>query len=207
MNVLLKDDWDFGDERPLYGLFKQYFNFLDLGRKGTEKRAEIYAYNGGLFKPDAILDALEIGNILLDKYTRKLANYDFESQVDVNLKLSAISKFQTFFSSQYKLEKLSRKLKNWYELEFGEFIKELNKSIKANNKLREKAAKTTDFSPVLVDLLTKKEEFEWMEFFEDNKKKAQELQSQIAATEKEIDQMVYEMYGLTEEEIAIVEKG
>jgi type I restriction-modification system DNA methylase subunit len=80
-----KDDWDFGDERPLYGLFKQYFNFLDVGRKGTEKRAEIYAYNGGLFKPDAILDNLEINSELLYKYTLKLANYDFESQVDVNI--------------------------------------------------------------------------------------------------------------------------
>ena len=80
-----KDDWNFGDERPLYGLFKQYFNFLDLGRKGTEKRAEIYAYNGGLFKPDSILDALEIDNDLLYKYALKLSNYDFESQVDVNI--------------------------------------------------------------------------------------------------------------------------
>ena len=80
-----KDDWDFGDERPLYNLFKQYFNFLDLGRKGTEKRAEIYAYNGGLFKPDSILDALEIDNELLHKYALKLSNYDFESQVDVNI--------------------------------------------------------------------------------------------------------------------------
>ncbi len=80
-----KDDCDFGDVRPLYDLFKQYFNFLDLGRKGTEKRAEIYAYNGGLFKPDAILDALEIDNDLLYKYTLKLSKYDFESQVDVNI--------------------------------------------------------------------------------------------------------------------------
>ena len=80
-----KDDWDFGDERPLYNLFKQYFNFLDIGRRGTEKRAEIYAYNGGLFKPDTILDALEIDNDLLYKYTTKLSNYDFESQVDVNI--------------------------------------------------------------------------------------------------------------------------
>lgn len=80
-----KDDWDFGDERDLYNLFKQYFNYLDIGRKGTEKRAEIYAYNGGLFKPDAILDALEIDNDLLYKYTLKLSNYDFESQVDVNI--------------------------------------------------------------------------------------------------------------------------
>ncbi|TXE07827.1 N-6 DNA methylase [Gelidibacter salicanalis] len=80
-----KDDWDFGDERPLYDLFKQYFHFLDTGRKGTQSRAEIYAYNGGLFKPDAILDALEIDSELLYKYTSKLSNYDFESQIDVNI--------------------------------------------------------------------------------------------------------------------------
>ena len=36
-----KNDWDFGDERPLYDLFKQYFHFLDTGRKGTQSRAEI----------------------------------------------------------------------------------------------------------------------------------------------------------------------
>lgn len=80
-----KDDWDFGDERPLYDLFKQYFKFLDTGRKGTASRAEIYAYNGGLFKPDAVLDALEIDNDLLYKYALKLSNYDFESQIDVNI--------------------------------------------------------------------------------------------------------------------------
>jgi hypothetical protein len=44
-----------------------------------------------------------------------------------------------------------------------------------------------------------------MELFEPKKKEAQELQAQITATEKEIDQMVYELYGLTEEEILIVE--
>lgn len=66
------------------------------------------------------------------------------------------TKFQFFFSSQYKLEKLPRKLENWYELKFGEFIKELNKSIKANNKLLEKAAKEAGFQAVLVDILTKK---------------------------------------------------
>lgn len=39
---------------PLYTRFKLYFNYLDQGRKGTDTKAEIYAYNGGLFKPDAI---------------------------------------------------------------------------------------------------------------------------------------------------------
>jgi len=78
-------DVDFGDDRPLYAMFKQYFKFLDTGRKGTTARAEIYAYNGGLFKEDTVLDSLEIDNELLYSHTKKLAAYDFESQVDVNI--------------------------------------------------------------------------------------------------------------------------
>ena len=48
---------------------------------------------------------------------------------------------------------------------------------------------------------------EWMDAFETKKKEAQGLQSQINQIEKEIDQMVYELYGLTEEEINIVENS
>ena len=44
-----------------------------------------------------------------------------------------------------------------------------------------------------------------MELFEENKKKAVELQREIERTDKEIDAMVYELSGLTEEEIKIVE--
>jgi len=110
-----KDDWDFGDERPLYGLFKQYFNFLDVGRRGSEKRAEIYAYNGGLFKPDAILDSLDIDDDLLYKYTLKLANYDFESQVDVNI-LGHI-----FENSLNEIESVNA------EIEGGDFDKQKSK--------------------------------------------------------------------------------
>ncbi len=33
------------------------------------------------------------------------------------------------------------------------------------------------------------------------------IQHQIEATDKQIDQLVYELYDLTEEEIAIVEEG
>lgn len=57
----------------------------------------------------------------------------------------------------------------------------------------------------VIPALTKKDEFEWMELFEENKKKAQELQMEIGKTEKEIDEMVYALYGLSEEEIRIVE--
>ena len=74
-----------GDERPLYDLFKQYFHFLDTGRKGTGSRAEIFAYNGGLFKLDPVLDSLIIDSNLLNTHIDTLQTYDFESQVDVNI--------------------------------------------------------------------------------------------------------------------------
>ena len=112
-----KADIDFGDERPLYNLFKQYFHFLDEGRKGTTSRAEIYAYNGGLFKPDAILDSLEIDDELLFKHTYKLAKYDFSSQVDVNI-LGHI-----FENSLNEIESVNA------EIEGGEFDKQKSKRI------------------------------------------------------------------------------
>ena len=73
------------EEVPLYKRYIKYFNYLDTGRKGTDKVSEIFAYNGGLFKPDPILDSLQIDDELLYKHTNTLANYDFESQVDVNI--------------------------------------------------------------------------------------------------------------------------
>ncbi len=108
------------------------------------------------------------------------------------------NKFQYYLNSQFSLQKLSKKLQNWHELEFGDFIKELNKAIKANNKLRFKDGLEE------VPILSKKDEFEWLDLFEENKQKAQTLQTQINQTDKEIDQLVYELYGLTEEEIQIV---
>ena len=58
-----------------------------------------------------------------------------------------------------------------------------------------------------VPLLTNKDEFEWLDLFEENKQKAQELQIQINQTDKEIDTMIYKLYGLTEDEIKIVENS
>ena len=48
---------------------------------------------------------------------------------------------------------------------------------------------------------------EWMEYFNEQKAKALELKAEIDKTDKEIDQMVYELYGLTDEEIKIVEES
>lgn len=110
-----KADVDFGDDRPLYDMFKQYFKFLDTGRQGTSNRAEIYAYNGGLFKEDVVLDQLEIDNDLLYNHAKTLAAYDFESQVDVNI-LGHI-----FENSLNEIESVNA------EIEGGDFDKQKSK--------------------------------------------------------------------------------
>ena len=46
-----------------------------------------------------------------------------------------------------------------------------------------------------------------MEVFETKKEEAQALKSEIDKTDREIDQMVYDLYDLTEEEIQIVENS
>ncbi len=73
-------------EEPLYNLFKDYFSYLDKGKKVTNW-GEITAYNGGLFRPDEILDSLDfkISDELLKIHAARLSSYDFESEVDVNI--------------------------------------------------------------------------------------------------------------------------
>ena len=81
----------------------------------------------------------------------------------------------------FALEKISTKLETFYNLDFDGFMKELKQK------------------------LTPKTKLEWLEVFEDTKKSLQEIQTQITATDKEINALVYKLYGLTEEEIKIVE--
>ena len=81
----------------------------------------------------------------------------------------------------FALEKISTKLETFYNLDFDGFMKELKQKVIPKTKL------------------------EWLEVFEDTKKSLQEIQTQIAATDKEINALVYQLYGLTDEEIAVVE--
>jgi hypothetical protein len=48
---------------------------------------------------------------------------------------------------------------------------------------------------------------EWLQYFNEQKQKAQTMKAEIDKTDREIERMVYELFGLTEEEIGIVEGG
>ena len=85
--VQIIDQWEslkeMDEYRPFYDRVKKYFGYMNTGYQG--KKYEIFAYNGGLFKPDEVLDNIKISDDLLVAHTRKLSEYDFESDVDVNI--------------------------------------------------------------------------------------------------------------------------
>ena len=87
MIMQILDEWkqlkELDMDVPLYERIKKHFGYLDTGHKSS--KYEVFAYNGGLFKPDEVLDNLTISDDILAEHTRKLSAYDFESDVDVNI--------------------------------------------------------------------------------------------------------------------------
>ena len=78
-------DLAFGESRSLYSIFKQYFSVLNIGRPAKGEHESIFAYNGGLFSEDEVLDKIEVDDNILLKHTKNLSRYDFESDVSVNI--------------------------------------------------------------------------------------------------------------------------
>ena len=98
---------------------------------------------------------------------------------------SLTSQFQRTIQRKFNLVDLPGKLQNWYLLTYAEFITEL-----AKKKVK----------------LSLTEEAEWEAYFLQEAKQALALKSEISKTDQEIDRMVYVLYGLTDEEIKIVEE-
>lgn len=96
------------------------------------------------------------------------------------------TKFINRITSNLEIAKISKKLDTFYNFDFKSFLAELNKQ-----KVK----------------LTLVQQDKWEEYFAAYKTEINQLQFEIDATDKEIDQMVYKLYGLTEEEIGIVERN
>ncbi len=99
---------------------------------------------------------------------------------------AAAQKFLRYLESRFHPKKLSKKLTAFYDLEFDEFLAEL-----AKQKVK----------------LSKKDEFDLMELFEEQRETIGGLQTSLDKTDREIDRLVYQLYGLTEEEIRCVESS
>ncbi len=65
----------------LYDIYKFYFDAISSGND----RLDIQKYNGGLFAKDELLDSLIIDDEQIDLKAQKLSDYDFMSDIGVNI--------------------------------------------------------------------------------------------------------------------------
>ncbi|MCT7485604.1 N-6 DNA methylase [Aliarcobacter cryaerophilus] len=127
-----------------------------------------------------------------------IVNFEFNQEpfiqkADLMLQLNKrLQELKQNFINELNLEKVPTKIQKFEELDFDYFVKEYAKAkkLKFADKLEERNFKN-----------------EWQRLFENDKKEVLEIQNQINITDKEIDQMVYKLYNLTEDEIKIVENN
>ena len=143
---------------------------------GSEYSGGYYVFKTNYLKPFPLPEIPDNAEMFIEKADKMLF---------LNKNLQELSKkFQRLLTRKFELEKLTTKLQDWYLLKFSEFVKELKKS-----KIK----------------LSLKEEMEWEEIFLDKKEEAEKVKNEIEMTDKEIDRMVYKLYGLSEKEIEIIE--
>ena len=130
-----------------------------------------------------------IDEIPIKEIDIELQNQLFDDKVncmfELNKKICNLSqKFISYISDKYNLLKITGKIQEFYLYDFNELLKELKKQ---------------------KIVLQGMEEYSLKEIFDNEKKSILEIKENIEKTDKEIDQMVYELYELTAEEIDLVE--
>lgn len=108
------NDDPLNDSQPLYSRLKRYFHLLNVGHK--DSNVEVFAYNGGLFKPDEVLDMVKISDEVIYKHVLILSEYNFSSEVDVNIlghifenSLTEIEEISNAISSKEQLLQTSKR--------------------------------------------------------------------------------------------------
>ncbi|MFP4423827.1 MAG: Eco57I restriction-modification methylase domain-containing protein [Candidatus Woesearchaeota archaeon] len=204
-----------------YSLFekpKVMYNVFQVKPSFTYDDEGYYMNNACWFSPNMdkyILGILnsKLGWFLIRSYCTKIQNgyqliWNYLEKIPIKMadasqkeaiikKVDAMLSYQKEFRKQkdrfiervkdnLKLEKVSNKVASFYELSFSEFEKELKKA-----KIK----------------LTLKQQDEWQDYFESYKKELIQLQEKINKVDEEIDELVFELYGLNEEEISIINHG
>ena len=175
----LKNDRFNVDDKFYLGILNSRVMWFFLKNTGTELGGGYFRFKTNYLKPFPLPEISDNSDLMIDNVNQILSTNKNLQEVS--------SKFQRTLQRKFEnLEKLPKKLENWYELTFVEFVKELKKKKIA---------------------LSFEEEGKWEDHFLPEQQKALEIKAQITKTDKEIDAMVYELYDLTDEEIAIVENS
>ena len=166
------------DDKFYLALLNSKVMWFFIKNTGSEYSGGYYVFKTNYLKPFPLPEIPDNAEMFIEKADKMLF---------LNKNLQELSqKFQRMIMRELGLEKISTKLQNWYLLNFDEFIKELSK-VKVKLSLSQKA--------------------DWEDYFIAEKSKAETLNNEITKTDKEIDGMVYELYGLSEEEVNIIERN
>ena len=115
-------------------------------------------------------------------------NFTKKVQTLLNLNLEFIEEKKKFWNrivTNFQPSKSTKKLDNFFLLQFTEFLKEIQK--------------------ISDTKLTLQEQDEWEDYFESHKKQFLELKTKSEKIDEEINQFIYQFYGLTSQEISVVE--
>jgi type I restriction-modification system DNA methylase subunit len=131
------------------------------------------------------LEKIPIKEISFEEQKPFIEKSDF--MINKNKKFyEAKNKFIKLIKYKYNLDKISRKLNTFYNLNFKEFVEEIQNKNK---------------------IMSIEKEAELMDFFEKNKMEILGLVGEISKTEREIDEMVYKLYKITPQEKQIIEQS
>jgi len=100
--------------------------------------------------------------------------------------INELNGFKHWIQKEFNVDKLSKKLEKYYQLSEDEFIDELKKKKVETKSRRNREYLEHEFTESLVII--------------------KPLLQEIKQTDNEIDQMVYELYGLTDDEIKIIDE-
>jgi len=108
----------------------------------------------------------------------------------IKTKSELINKKAKFFNRikrSFNLKNINRKIDLFYELEFNDFIKEIEKQSKKRISL--------------------KEQDDWEDYFKNYKKELLKLKDEIDKIDRQINEIVYKLYRLTKQEINVIENS
>ena len=152
-----------------------------LAQTGNILRGGYFRFKTKYLEPFHLPDLTSSDNQDIAESLSVLANQmlSFNSQLQKKR-----SRFLRRLSENFEGMKITSALQSFDQIDFKAFVAELKKQ-----KIK----------------LTLTQQDEWEDYFNQYRDACQQLSTQIAQTDKEIDQRVYDLYGLTEEEKQTIE--
>jgi hypothetical protein len=175
--MILKNQKELCIYKFYLGILNSRLFWFFIKNTSSEYRGGYYVFTKNYISPFPLPEVLKESELIKKTDEMLFFNKTLQEVEDMVVGL---------LKSDFSLDKLSKKIENWHSLQWSEFEKELIKKR-------------------LVLSGVQKEE--WYKRFTRLKEEAQSIKYQIDQTDNEIDQMVYELYGLTEDEIKIVEES